>query len=272
MTEMTNGVSRRGFLGALFAGTGAAVVAASGCASDAQVSHAGQKAILFDSSRCVGCHYCESSCKKANNLDCKVTINIKALADTFIPRSMIPTESWESSGAAIKVDDRAYNRWLRVVDPSDEGAPSLRHACLHCGLCAEVCPSGAITRREDGIVAVDPEKCIGCKYCFQACPFDIPRYNKGENGADKAMYKCSMCAGRVDEGKQPACVEACPMEALRFGTFDEMVAQGKAEVARLQQAGFAAAELYGDDEVRARGTGVLYVVAHGASKAGLPAI
>ncbi|MBR2789804.1 MAG: 4Fe-4S dicluster domain-containing protein, partial [Eggerthellaceae bacterium] len=82
-------------------------------------------------------------------------------------------------------------------------------ACMHCEdpACLAVCPAGAISKGEGGIVTVNKDRCIGCKYCFQACPFDIPRF--AEEGEDRAMHKCDMCASRLDEGRIPACVDNC---------------------------------------------------------------
>ncbi len=91
---------------------------------------------------------------------------------------------------------------------------------MHCGepACAKVCPAGAITKRgEDGIVVVDKEKCIGCHYCFFACPFGVPQYT------DEGMDKCDCCIGNgVEPGDMPHCVATCPTQALQFGTMDEL--------------------------------------------------
>lgn len=102
-------------------------------------------------------------------------------------------------------------------------------SCMHCldPSCMEVCPAGAISKREaDGAVVVDHDRCIGCKYCYEACPFSVPKYN------DKGMYKCDFC---IENGtyprEAPACVQACPHDALHFGIINDILAeQGDAVV------------------------------------------
>ncbi len=103
-------------------------------------------------------------------------------------------------------------------------------ACMHCEkpACMTVCPAGAITKGDGGIVQVNKERCIGCKYCAQACPFDAPHYY-----AD-GMDKCDLCQGNgVALGSKPHCVTACPSGALRFGTTEELASMGNGKAQRL---------------------------------------
>jgi anaerobic dimethyl sulfoxide reductase subunit B (iron-sulfur subunit) len=93
-------------------------------------------------------------------------------------------------------------------------------ACRHCAKppCAAACPTGAISRRpEDGIVVVDSQKCDGCRTCLDACPFDVPEFDE-----DGTMRICDMCLDRLERGQKPVCVEACPTQALHWGTVAEM--------------------------------------------------
>ena len=93
-------------------------------------------------------------------------------------------------------------------------------SCMHCEkpACMNVCPAGAISKRpEDGIVVVDKQKCIGCHYCFFACPFGVPQYT------DEGMDKCDTCLGiGRKEGEMPHCVLTCPTQAIKFGPLDEL--------------------------------------------------
>lgn len=268
-------MNRRNFLGALGASLGVAGLTLLGApaahAETGAKTKSGRKGILFDGSKCVGCHYCEGACKNANSLACDVSFNVAALADTVFPKEVLPYEMVKASEVAgtIASDDRSADRWLRVVQVEAgeaEGVCSVRHSCTHCGRCAQVCPSKALTQRADGIVDVDPTRCIGCGYCYQACPLDIPRYREGN--PDKAVQKCTMCAARIDEGGIPACVEACPANALQFGDIEDMIDAGKASVSSLVGKGFSDACLYGENELG--GMGVVSVLKHAPKACGLP--
>jgi molybdopterin-containing oxidoreductase family iron-sulfur binding subunit len=112
-------------------------------------------------------------------------------------------------------------------------------ACQHCDMpaCLAVCPANAITKRGDGIVAQDNEKCIGCKLCITACPYTGVRiFIEGEpqfsldfaiGDADALLHypnvaeKCQFCAHRIDRGDRPACVDICPAQARYFGDLDD---------------------------------------------------
>ena len=114
---------------------------------------------------------------------------------------------------------------------------------------------------------MDVERCFGCKYCYQACPFDIPRYRSGEDG-DRAMRKCDMCVERIDAGGVPACVEICPMDALQFGTLETVTSNGKTQVVFLNGKGNTKAALYGATELG--GIGLLQVLQYPAENYELP--
>jgi anaerobic dimethyl sulfoxide reductase subunit B (iron-sulfur subunit) len=92
--------------------------------------------------------------------------------------------------------------------------------CNHCEdpACVKVCPTGAMHQDENGFVSVDHDRCVGCKYCAMACPYNAPSFD-GEMGQ---MRKCDGCAGRVAAGENPICVDACPLYALDFGPTEEM--------------------------------------------------
>jgi anaerobic dimethyl sulfoxide reductase subunit B (iron-sulfur subunit) len=158
-----------------------------------------QYAFYFDSSACSGCKACQVACKDKHNLP---------LGVLWRRVYEVAGGGWTRSGAAWVSSVFAYNLSL---------------ACNHCQqpICAEVCPTRAITQRADGIVLIDPDRCIGCKYCSWACPYGAPQYD-AEAGC---MTKCTFCADNLDAGLPPACVAACPLRALDFGDRAELEAR-----------------------------------------------
>ncbi len=152
----------------------------------------------FDGTRCTGCKTCVLACKDKNNL----------------PNELNFRNVYEYGGGSWSQDEGGC--WIQ-----DTFTYHVSVACNHCDmpLCMANCPQGAIEKDPDtGEVKSDPEKCIGCGTCTQSCPYSAP---KVDTEAMKSV-KCNMCAERVAEGKQPICVEACPLRALDFGDIDEL--------------------------------------------------
>jgi formate dehydrogenase iron-sulfur subunit len=116
--------------------------------------------------------------------------------------------------------------------------PDLKRAtmpyhCMHCLApdCVSACPVGAWTKREDGPVLYDEKKCIGCRYCMNACPFSVPHFDwdKGLFGG-ALMHKCTMCVQRLEIGQEPACVQTCPTGALKWGDREALIAEAHARI------------------------------------------
>lgn len=162
-----------------------------------------QKAFYFDASACNGCKACMIACKSKNALP--VGVNFRRVLQY---------------GGGAWVPDPEYPDFLQ---PSGLFAYSLSVACMHCqnAPCVNICPAKAIEKRDDGIVLVDEDKCIGCHYCEWACPYGAPQFD-----ADKGtMIKCDFCVDLIDQGEAPYCVASCPMRALDFGELDELRAK-----------------------------------------------
>lgn len=140
----------------------------------------------------------------------------------------VACKAWKGTKAGTVNVRRVLDVWNGTFPDVTRTFVSM--SCLHCGdpACASVCPTGAITKRaEDGIVVVDQDKCIGCHYCFYACPFGVPQY-----GPDGKMYKCDFCLDRLEEGKEPACVATCPTGALHSGTMEELAKRAEEKAAK----------------------------------------
>lgn len=142
---------------------------------------------VIDQRACIGCHACTVACKSENEVPLGV-----------------------------------FRTWVKYVEKG-EFPNSRRHflveRCNHCenAPCVEICPTAALFKRPDGIVDFDKDRCIGCKSCMQACPYDAIYIDPETNTA----AKCHFCAHRLDVGLQPACVQVCPEEAIIFGDLDD---------------------------------------------------
>lgn len=161
---------------------------------------ANQLAFYVDMTKCTGCKACQISCKTVNELPLGVT--------------------WR------RVIEVAGGEWLQdgsLQIPSKVFAYYVSAACMHCenALCMDVCPAAAISKRDDGIVIIDQDKCIGCRYCEWACPYGAPQFDSDRG----VMTKCHFCYERLDDGEKPACVAGCTYRALDFGTLEELRAK-----------------------------------------------
>jgi formate dehydrogenase iron-sulfur subunit len=203
-------------------------------------------AMLVDVTKCVSCWWCYAACKNYN----KLPETIKP--DPEEPPPLSPTV-WTT---------------LKPIKRGTEWH-SRKMACNHCtdAACVEVCPTGALSYNKLGFVQYDKEKCSGCGYCAEFCPFGVPQLESGEI-AGAVMDKCTFCIDRVTNGEQPACAAACPTGAIKFGKRGELVKEGKERVAALRQKNTNAV-FYGDKELG--GLHVMYVLDDSPEAYGLPA-
>jgi formate dehydrogenase iron-sulfur subunit len=185
------------------------------------------KGLLIDITKCVGCKECMHACAKANNL---------------------PDED-----AARELSATHYT----VVQGYRDDQVWVRRLCMHCEqpTCVSACLVGAFTKTETGAVLYDEDKCIGCRYCMQACPFEVLRYEWGS--LTPRIQKCRMCHDLVAAGGQTACAEACPTGATLFGNRDELVREAQKRIA--DNPGQYVNDIYGLHE--AGGTSVLFLSA-----------
>ena len=198
----------------------------------------------IDTTTCIGCKACEVACQEWNDLRPLATEQV----GTYQTLPTLHAEYWN----LIRFNERDFDGGLAWLMRKDQ--------CMHCEEpgCLTACPApGAIVQYANGIVDVNPDQCIGCRYCETGCPFDVPRFHQTTG----KMAKCTLCVDRVSVGLEPACIKACPTGCLQFGTKDDMVALGLRRVDQLKGNGFTHATLYNPEGVH--GTGVVTVLAHG---------
>lgn len=178
-----------------------------------------QLGFYFDASVCTGCKACMAACKDRSDLP--VGVNWRRVVQ-------YEGGSWDM-----------ITRRSPLLVPNGVFVYSLSVACNHCEAapCVEGCPTGGMTKDENGIVTVDADKCVGCRYCQWLCPYDAPQYD-ADTGK---VSKCDFCQDRLAEGLNPVCVDACPLRALHFGEIDELRARygNEAEIEPLPPADIA---------------------------------
>ncbi|MDR1015307.1 MAG: 4Fe-4S dicluster domain-containing protein [Coriobacteriales bacterium] len=159
-----------------------------------------QYGFYIDVDRCTACKTCIAACKDKN--------------DTFVGlkyRRVIDCEggSWTQS-EGVQVPDGVF-------------VYSVSYSCNHCAMpaCLAACPTNAISKRDDGIVVIDKDNCIGCGSCKAACPYDTPRLNTEA----QVMGKCDFCVDRLERGENPACVDACLMRCIEHGELADLQAK-----------------------------------------------
>jgi formate dehydrogenase iron-sulfur subunit len=186
------------------------------------------KAILYDSTLCVGCKACEGACAE---------------------RWGIPYDD------KIAAEEKISARKLTAVET--HGERFSRRLCMNCEApaCASVCPVGALQKTALGPVVYDADKCMGCRYCMQACPFQVPSYEW--HAMLPRVRKCDMCYERQTQGKPTACSEACPVDATKTGEREAMIAEARQRIADKPDQYYH--KIYGIQEVG--GTSVLFLSA-----------
>jgi len=206
---------------------------------------------LIDASKCIGCRACQAACKQWNQLPAMKT----EFTGTYENPPQFSCSTW------TKVVFREYNdngriQWLMS-----------KQGCMHCtdAACKLACPTGAIYHTDEGTVAIERIKCIGCNYCAAACPFQVIGFDRFTNRAEK----CTFCYDRLTNGLKPACSDACPTGSLVFGEERKIFSKAQDRVEKLKNNGNRNARIYGLEEVD--GTAMLYVLADSPEKYGLPA-
>ena len=194
-----------------------------------------QKALLIDTSLCMGCRGCQVACKQWWGQGIDATTQTGTYQNP-------PDLNWKTWSLLrfTELEDADGLRWNFVKDQ-----------CRHCdpAPCAMMCPKGAITRDDaTGAVLIDQTLCGDCALeCITACPFDVPKPELNEAGEELCrVFKCRLCHDRIAGGKAPACATTCPTGAISFGDKDEIAALAQARVDALTAGGVANAQIYPD--------------------------
>jgi len=182
------------------------------------------KALLYDATICIGCKQCEQACATENGLP--------------------------YNDAIAREEKQSEHKYTAILTKGDK---FMRRLCMNCQdpACASACPVAALRKTADGPVTYEEGRCMGCRYCMVACPFNVPKY-EWQKVLPK-VRKCTMCPTRVAAGKQTACAEICPTGATKFGMRDDLI--NEAQQRLHDNPGQYVKHIYGLNEVG--GTSVL---------------
>jgi Fe-S-cluster-containing dehydrogenase component len=211
--------------------------------------------MLYDTTLCIGCRACMTRCKEANELP--------------------PNRGADAIYDAPERLDGTTKNIIQVARLGEDRWAFMKSQCMHCAdpACVSVCMAGALHRSAGGVVAYDASACVGCRYCQIGCPFDVPKFEWSK--AAPKIVKCELCRHRADPQKagalkiaNPACCEACPREAVIYGTISELKETARRRLA--EGAEKYNPKIYGEKD--GGGTHVLYLTARDVSfqQLGLP--
>jgi len=195
--------------------------------------------VLVDTTRCIGCRMCEFGCAHANG-------QANGLEKPSFDEELTPQRQ------------TSEKRWTVVQRHVVDGRTiTVKRQCLHClqPACTSACLTKAMAKTPDGPVTWRASKCMGCRYCMVACPFDMPKFEF--HSAVPRIQKCQFCVTRIAAGEQPACVASCPAQALTFGRRGNLLDEARSRI--YTQPGRYVHDIYGEHE--AGGTSWLYLSA-----------
>jgi formate dehydrogenase beta subunit len=227
---------RRTLLKGLAASAALTVLPAEAEARERRTAPKNAVGLLYDTTKCIGCKACVVACKEANGM---------------------PPDTTGYGGGLYDAPQGLNERTRNVIQLYEEGNERsyVKKQCMHCvdPGCVGACMLGALQKREYGIVTWDPDLCIGCRYCQMACPFNVPKFEWSKRAPK--IVKCELCHHRLAQGKEPACSEVCPRQAVIFGKYSELLEEAHRRLA--EHPGRYVPKVYGEHDLG--GTQVLYL-------------
>jgi formate dehydrogenase iron-sulfur subunit len=174
--------------------------------------------VLVDTTVCIGCRKCEWACRSAHHMEA-------GDLDEYEDRSVFNQYRRPDTKSLTVVNEFSH--------PELRNQPfNVKVQCMHCDrpACVSACIVGAFSKHASGAVVWDTEKCIGCRYCMVACPYQVPAFEY-DQAIGPEVLKCDFCYDRIEQNQAPACVEICPVEAITFGKRSELVDLARKRIA-----------------------------------------
>jgi len=229
---------RRSLLKGIAAAATLSVIPATAEAREKRTAPNDAVGLLYDTTRCIGCKACVVACKEANDMPADI----------------------DGYGGGLYDAPEGLNEYTRNVIQlyRDDAAHELSYVkkqCMHCidPACVGACMLSALQKDKFGVVSYEASRCVGCRYCEAACPFNVPKFEWAKKAPK--IVKCELCRHRLAVGKEPACSEVCPRGAVIFGRYTELLADARARLAA--NPGKYVPHIYGEKELG--GTQVLYL-------------
>jgi formate dehydrogenase beta subunit len=207
--------------------------------------------MLYDATKCIGCKSCVVACASANDLSPDTRVD---------PLHQSPNDLNSNTKNIIKL----------YKSPDGNSYSFVKRQCMHCldPFCVAACPFHALAKNPvTGVVGWEAEKCIGCRYCQVACPYEIPKFEW--EAVNARIVKCEFCKERLAKDQEPACTFVCPTKAVIFGRRDVLLREAKKRISD-KPGKYFEGRVYGEKE--AGGTQVLYLASVGFDKLGLPSL
>jgi formate dehydrogenase iron-sulfur subunit len=252
-------IDRRKFLGIMGGAAASTLIHSPKQVNASQIETDSPDALgcLVDTTLCVGCRKCEEACNKRQKLP-KPHESFEELTVLENPRR--PDET------SYTVVNKYYPKHIGSL--TWRRRPTfVKFQCMHCNdpSCASACIVGALTKEPNGAVVYDASKCIGCRYCMVACPFQIPAYEYN-NPLTPEVRKCTFCFQDLKNGGLPACAQVCPMEVMTYGKKSDLLKLARWKIKN--NPGKYVDHIYGEHEVG--GTSWLYLASEPFHTIGFP--